>query len=117
MAKEKTTVSANKEKKSPSKKRKTKETLLSAISKTTKSLTKEEIKFLYSEIACGNVKEFTGLPPSIDTRLKAMDKLLGMLEKEEQEENNTKPVEEIKLSFADKSDDERILRLESELFK
>ena len=117
MAKEKTTVSANKEKKSPSKKRKTKETLLSAISKTSKSLTKEEIKFLYSEIAIGNVKEFTGLPPSIDTRLKAMEKLLGMLEKEEQEENDSKPVEEIKLSFADKSDDERIKRIESELFK
>ena len=116
MAKEKSAEAPVKEKKTP-KKRKPKETLLSALKESSKSLTKEEIKKLYSEIAKGNIKEFTGLPPSIDTRLKAMDKLLGMLEKEEQEENNSKPVEEIKLSFADKSDDERILRLESELFK
>lgn len=117
MASKSESVSANKEKKSPTKKRKTKDSLLRQISISASVLSKEEIKQLYSEIARGNIKEFTGLPPSIDTRLKAMEKLLGMVEKEEQEENSSKPVEEIKLSFADKSDNDRIQKLESELFK
>lgn len=115
MARKKESVSTNKEKKSPTKKRKTKASLLKSISTSATILSIDEIKLLYSEIARGNIKEFTGLPPSIDTRLKAMEKLSAIIDKEKEEENENTTPTEIKLSFADKTDEDRIKRIESEL--
>jgi hypothetical protein len=77
-----------------------------------KKLSKDELLIFLSNIITGNVKEFTGLPPSIETRMKAMDRYLSLSEEQE-----IKVVPEaIKIVVDDRTDHDRLEQLEKEVF-
>lgn len=77
-----------------------------------KKLSKDELLIFLSNIITGNVKEFTGLPPSIETRMKAMDRYLSLSEEQE-----IKAVPEaIKIVVDDRTDHDRLEQLEKEVF-
>lgn len=77
-----------------------------------KKLSKDELLIFLSNIITGKVKEFTGLPPSIETRMKAMDRYLSLSEEQE-----IKAVPEaIKIVVDDRTDHDRLEQLEKEVF-
>jgi hypothetical protein len=90
-------------------KRKKEITIEAMVDKITK-LTKEDVVLLLSGIAKGEIKDFTGLTPSLDVRIKAMDKLLPLIIDEVEE-----GVREIKVTITDGSNEQRIKDLETKI--
>lgn len=105
-------ANVRKKEKSNQKRKKEKESISKKISSSSK-MSKEELLDFLKQVIKGEVKEFTGLPPSIETRMKAMDRYLSLTEETEA----TQPVEAIKIVVDDRSDEERLERLEKEILE
>lgn len=97
----------------PGKKRKVlkrKEKTIDNILATATKLDKERAMLILSSIADGTARDFTGLPPSLETRIKAIDKLMPMLETEPTGKLNT-----ITVNIVDSTNDDKIKELEKKI--
>jgi hypothetical protein len=97
-------------KKKLNKKEKIKKPLIDELLKLNRKLNKEDLIVILSGIASGDVTDFTGLPPSLDTRIKAIDKLINLVEV--LPDANLK---EINVVIRDATDDEKIKMLEQKI--
>ena len=97
----------------PSKKRKVlkrKDKTVDNILATATKLDKEKAMLILSSIADGTARDFTGLPPSLETRIKAIDKLMPMLETEPTGKLNT-----ITVNIVDSTNENKIKELEKKI--
>lgn len=97
-----------KEKKKITKRKK--EILLESLVKDITKMTKEDVVLLLSGIAKGEIKDFTGLAPSLDIRIKAMDKLLPLIDDDVDES-----IKEIKITITDGGNEERLKEIENKI--
>lgn len=95
-----------------SKKRNTKrkEKIIDSIISVATKMTKEDAILVLSSIANGTAKDFTGLPPSLETRIKAIDKLMPLLENEPSGQLNS-----ITVNIVDSSNDNKIKEIEKKI--
>ena len=87
-----------------------KELSIEQLVENTKKLTKDEVVLLLSGIAKGEIRDFTGLAPSLEVRIKAMDKLLPLISTEVDEN-----IKEIHVTITDASNDNRIETIEQKI--
>lgn len=101
-----------KEKRKISKKKKEKNFLIEEILSNAKKLSKDECVLILSSIASGTTTDFTGLPPSLETRIKAIDKLMPLLENEPNGQLNS-----ITVNIVDSTNDEKIEQMEKKILE
>jgi hypothetical protein len=65
---------------------------------------------ILSSIADGTARDFTGLPPSLETRIKAIDKLMPMIETEPSGQLNS-----ITVNIVDSSNTNKVEELERKI--
>jgi len=91
-------------------KRKEKDILIDNILLAATKLSKEQCMMILSSIADGTARDFTGLPPSLETRIKAIDKLMPMIETEPSGQLNS-----ITVNIVDSSNDNKVEELEKKI--
>jgi hypothetical protein len=94
-----------------SKKKKENLTIEKLLDSATK-LSREQCILILSGIAQGEIKDFTGLAPSLETRIKAIDKLLPLIDTEIDDS-----IKELTITITDATDDKRIEALEEKIKK
>jgi Pyruvate/2-oxoacid:ferredoxin oxidoreductase gamma subunit len=91
-------------------KRKEKDILIDSLLAVATKLSKEQCMMILSSIADGTARDFTGLPPSLETRIKAIDKLMPMIETEPSGQLNS-----ITVNIVDSSNTNKIEELERKI--
>jgi Pyruvate/2-oxoacid:ferredoxin oxidoreductase gamma subunit len=91
-------------------KRKEKDILIDSLLAVATKLSKEQCMMILSSIADGTARDFTGLPPSLETRIKAIDKLMPMIETEPSGQLNS-----ITVNIVDSSNDNKVKDLENKI--
>ena len=91
-------------------KRKEKDILIDSLLSVATKLSKEQCMMILSSIADGTARDFTGLPPSLETRIKAIDKLMPMIETEPSGQLNS-----ITVNIVDSSNDNKVKDLENKI--
>ena len=91
-------------------KRKEKDILIDSLLSVATKLSKEQCMMILSSIADGTARDFTGLPPSLETRIKAIDKLMPMIETEPSGQLNS-----ITVNIVDSSNTNKVEELERKI--
>jgi Pyruvate/2-oxoacid:ferredoxin oxidoreductase gamma subunit len=91
-------------------KRKEKDILIDSLLSVATKLSKEQCMMILSSIADGTARDFTGLPPSLETRIKAIDKLMPMIETEPSGQLNS-----ITVNIFDSSNTNKVEELERKI--
>ena len=91
-------------------KRKEKDIFIDSLLAVATKLSKEQCMMILSSIADGTARDFTGLPPSLETRIKAIDKLMPMIDTEPSGQLNN-----ITVNIVDSSNDNKIEELERKI--
>jgi len=91
-------------------KRKEKDILIDSLLAVATKLSKEQCMMILSSIADGTARDFTGLPPSLETRIKAIDKLMPMIETEPSGQLNS-----ITVNIVDSSNTNKVEELERKI--
>jgi hypothetical protein len=103
-------MAAKSKKKRKLNKRKEKDILIDSLLAVATKLSKEQCMMILSSIADGTARDFTGLPPSLETRIKAIDKLMPMIDTEPSGQLNN-----ITVNIVDSSNDNKIEELEKKI--
>lgn len=78
--------------------------------KKVKILTKKEMMQILSGIASGKIKDYTGLEPKLDVRIKAIEKLNDI-----KGDTREDPIKHITFNVVKEEDEARIKRIEEEI--
>jgi Pyruvate/2-oxoacid:ferredoxin oxidoreductase gamma subunit len=100
----------NPKKKRKLNKRKEKDILIDSLLSVATKLSKEQCMMILSSIADGTARDFTGLPPSLETRIKAIDKLMPMIDTEPNGQ-----LDSITVNIVDSSNNNKVEELERKI--